>query len=362
MRRTAPGIRQTGSGWQAYIRINGEFRSKHFPPDTDLRDMKQWRFEQKARHALNVPEPTESGTLAGDAQTYLQTVKGMTTFADREYRIQQWVKLFGHRPRSSITSVEIRKALETWKASGLSHGSLNLRRTALMHLYTVLDGKSAPNQVKDVPPYREIAPPLRLPSLKDAEKAIAKVRPDRTLSKSRARLRVLLWTGWPASTLMRLRHEDVRWKESAALVHGRQKGSGTRAKWLPLLPQAIAALRELAKADGFGKFSTSSLHSSLHRGCDAAKVDRFRPYDLRHLFLTRAAAITKDDRAVAELAMHADIRQTRRYTEQSVNPRLRTALATIATSGAVSPVRKRPQPSRATRGKSRQTRKKVGGR
>jgi len=67
----------------------------------------------------------------------------------------------------------------------------------------------------------------------------------------------------------------------------------------------------------------------LRLACQRAKVPVFTPYALRHLFLTTVALATKDDRVVAELAQHADIRMTRRYTQASVDPRLTAGLKLV---------------------------------
>jgi integrase len=327
------GIRRTSSGWQVFARVRGEFRSKHYPPDTPLATLKLRREELRARAVLHEPEPTDGSTFGDDCALYLQAVKGMPTYEDRAYRIEQWRQALGaERSRASITSVEIRQYLELWHTRAdrpLAPGSLNLRRTALMHLWTVLDGKSAPNPVRDVPRYREEPPPLRLPTLAQADRAIAAVPGVGRKGRTRVRLRVLLWTGWPAAQLMRLTSADVHWRQRTVTLTARRKGKGTRTRTLPLLPQALAALRELRAIGGWGAFSTSSMHSMLARACKSARVPTFHPYALRHLFLTRLAVTSRDDRVVAELGMHADIRQARRYTEQSVDPRIRAALEAV---------------------------------
>lgn len=325
------GIRRTAFGWQVYLHHHDRFLSKHFPADTPLETLRDWRKDQQARIRLKLPLAPEVDSFAADCQAYLSAVQGMTTFSDRKYRIEQWREALGpDRVRAEIRPAEMRQVLETWKAEGLSAGSLNLRRTALMHLYTVLDGKAAPNPVRDVPRYRELLRPLQLPTVAEAEKAIAAVRADKTRAKTRARLRVLLWTGLPPAQMMRLTKADVDLPHARVFVHGRQKGRGSRARWLPLLPKAVEAFKEFARVKAWGVCSTSSMHSSLHAGCDRAGVPRFRVYDLRHLFLTLIASIAKDDRVVAELAMHSDLRQTRRYTEQSVDPRVAAALTRVA--------------------------------
>lgn len=318
------GIRQDAYGYRVFVRVNGTLRSKRFPPDTDLVDLRRWRDERTARRTYQIADPAAEGrSLADDCRRYLTAVSGMPTYRDRKYRIELWRKALGPgRDRADITAAQIRTVLETWRRAGKSAGTLNLRRTALMHLYTVLDGKSARNPVRDVPPYRETPPALRLPTLRQVEKVIRQM----PMSATRCRVQVLLWTGWPPAQLMRLTPADISWSKREARLPARQKGRGAPARRLPLLPKAVTALKRLQRLDGFGPFSTHSLRHSLHTACDKADVPRFRPYDLRHLFLTRVALAVKDDRVVAEFAQHADVRMTRRYTEQSVSPRLKEAL------------------------------------
>lgn len=326
--RPARGIRRTVSGWQVYVRVNGEYRSKRFPADTDLIDLKTHRDRMKARGWLHQPEPNETpGSFAADCATYLELVQGMTTYKDRAYRIRQWRDALGPQTaRGDITSVVIRQTLEKWRVTGLSPASLNLRRTALLHLYTVLDGKSGKNPVKDVPPYREVPKRLELPTLKDAKKVIGRMQKG---SPIRARCLVLLWTGWPPSLLMRITPADLDLKHGKARVPARRKGKGVPARTLPLLPQAVQALKELHKADAFGPFDVHNLRHRLQKACRREHVKPFTPYSLRHLFLSTVALATKDDRVVAELAMHADIRMTRRYTESTVDPRLTEGLKAV---------------------------------
>lgn len=328
------GIRRTPTGWQVFIRIAGRFCSKRFNLDTPIETMILWRKQRAARAVLKLDEPVEGPTFAEDVTLYLQAVQGMTSISDRTYHMNQWVAALGrHQPRQAITALWIRQQLESWrvrKPSPLSAGSLNRRRTALMHFWTVTEGRAAINPVRDVPKYREIVPPLRLPTLAEAEKAITAVGHRWKLCKGRDRLRVLLWTGWPAAQLKQIIEADLKLDEQRAWVHGRCKGKGSRARWLPLLPQAVEALRRFSAVNAFGSFSNSSLHSALHRGCELAGVPKFRTYDLRHLFAVLVATSVKDDRIVSELLMHSNLEQVRRYTENSVDPRLTAALEKVA--------------------------------
>lgn len=332
------GIRRTVSGWQVYVRVRGEFRSKHFPPDADLVDMRQWRDDQKQRAALRPKTPTP-GTLAADVAAYLKARATMRSIKDRTLHLEQWRDALGpHRTRASVTPLDVRRVLEDWKAAGMSHPSLNRRRTALMSFYTVTDPEGA-NPARLVPRLREAVTPLRLPSRDTILKVIARIGTDKNRKsaapvlkgrKTRARLLVLAWTGWPAAQLMRLKRQDVHWREKTALLRGRRKGSGSRDVILPLLPKAISALRDLDRVDGWGAFSTSALHKSVTRACKALGLPPFNPYKLRHRFLSDIASLTKDDRVVAELGMHTSPAQTRRYTEATVDRRLTDALTLAA--------------------------------
>lgn len=332
------GIRLIDGHYRAFVRVGGKLYSKRFPSDTALAIMRHWREAERVRVREGRAADAKARTFQQDCDEYLSLIEHMPTFADRRYRIEQWAAAFPARTRASITALDIRQQLERWRAKGsaaggpLSAGSLNLRRTALMALYTTLDGKGQPNPVKAVPPYREIEQPLTLPTHDEARRAIeavrnkthgAHVRP----SVTQLRLWVLYWTGWPASTLMRVRAQDIDRARQAVVLHARLKGGGTVPRESPVLPEALIALDALAKAGGLGAFSTSSLHGSLRYGCQKAGVRPFRPYALRHLFLTTLAKNSRDERGISELGGHMDPRQTRRYTRHAASDRARAVLA-----------------------------------
>jgi integrase len=337
----APGIRRTPYGWQAYVSVDGEWRSKRFPRDADLDEMLRWRDAEKRRSVWAVrQDKPDKGTLAADATDYLKAVASMPSFVDRKFHIDAWVDTLGKDAnRRDITPMMIRQALEGWRITDqLSNASLNRRRTALMHFYRVVDPMGA-NPVQSVPRYREQIPTWHLPTMAQAARAISFVGSDlhraqwRVGTKTRARLAALLWTGLPASQLMAIEPRDIDWQARTLLVRGRRKGRGTRDRRLPLLPRAVAALRRMVKADALGKFSTSGMHKSLRHACDKAGVPRCGVHDLRHVFGSFVARTVKDDRVVAELLMHTSPNQTRRYTEDSVPARLTDALAMLSGKG-----------------------------
>jgi integrase len=328
MTRSLTGVREDRYGYQAFLKVKGRFISKRFPKDTPLATMREWRVTARARAILNQPE--ERGpSFREDAKDYLKAVQGMPTYRFRADDIARWVTLFGDRPRSSITALEIRTHLERWRVT-YAPSTVNHRRTALSHLWTVLDGKAAPNPVRGVPRYRETprAPRILTPKL------VRKILAQMPKTVTRARLAVMAWTGLPPKQIMRLEPKHIDWNRAIFIVR-RQKGRGLDGRWLPLMPEGWKALREFKRVGAWGEFSTASLRRSFRLA--AQKVEKtldVTPYDLRHAFLTWVAMATKDDRVVAALGLHADERMSRRYTVASVDHRVSLGLDAVASAVA----------------------------
>lgn len=301
--------------------------------------MRRWREDQRVadRHGLEL-DGQAARTLRDEIRDYLAQVQTMPTLRHRRDDLALWQKAFGpERPRKSITAGEIRAQLETWRAAGYAANTVNHRRTALMHLWSVLDGKTAPNPARDVPRYpddSQAAPPRALSAT-----AIALLLHFMRDSLTKARLCLMASTGWPQAQIMKLEPADIQWNV-AVFVRARRKGKGVAGTWLPLLPEAWIALEAFKKAGAWGDFRTSSMRNSLRRA--AAKANAIMlplalhaeladvtPYQLRHSFLTMIAVITKDDRAVQELGQHADLRTSHRYTGASVSPRVAEAMRKV---------------------------------
>jgi len=334
------GIRQDAFGVQAYVYVHGHTRAKRFKLGTPITEVRAWRENQRVGARLGIAVDAKAITFEDDAETYLSLVKAMPTYTDREYRIKQWVDAFAGRTRASLRSSDIRAQLERWRiggrhdGKGLSPASLNTRRTALMHLFTVLDGKSAANPVRDVPPYpEESGDVIRAQPWRVLYRLLARLRKG---SKTRARLRVMLWTGLPHAQIMRVQPTDLDVKGKRLRVSRRRKGKGHPAKWLPLLPPAVTAWQAFAKAGAWGKFSQSAMHSALARAVEDENVwrrkrkrpllPRVRPYDFRHSAGSLFASLTHDERVVQELLLS----RQRRYTEGATDARVERAVREMA--------------------------------
>lgn len=330
------GIHETPFGYRVYARVEGILYSKRFPKDARLTDMKEWRentrvFARAGALARRAAQTPATGFRA-DADRYLAAVKAMPSYQDREHHIEEWADVFGDRPRASITAAEIQTQLHAWRHAGLSASSVNHRRTALGHLYRVLDGPAGTNPVRAVPRFSEPAPePRSLPPA--IVRAILKAMPH---TVTRARLAVIAATGLPHASLRRLRAEDVDLKGQTMLLPARRKGAGTRPQRVPITPQAVVAFRDLARFDGWGPFDQSSMYKSFRRAC--RKVEKARKvslagvnvYSLRHSFGSQVYAATGDIRATQVLLGHSTPTLTARYALGAVDARLQAAIRALS--------------------------------
>jgi integrase len=335
-------LRQTGSGWQKYCRVAGRFCQEHTPERPSVLDVRNW---VRAQHMSDEPpKPTSRGNVfQRDVATYLDSVTDMPTYSDREFHMLWWAAIFKGRKRNTITPLEIKTALAKLRETH-SPSSCNKRRTALMSFYTAMNGRSGYNPVRDVPKYQEDEEP-RDQRMWTAYRILALMRP----SQTRARLRVILWTGWPHAQLKRLKPAHLDLAHARAFVTPRRKGKGRKGVWLPLLPGAVIALRDFVKWDCFTPFdekrqclvpfSNSAMHSSFARAVAKFNAHRARfghppidahPYDLRHSFGTMFAERTEDERALQEAMMHSRAEQSRRYTQRATERRVATAFAQVA--------------------------------
>jgi site-specific recombinase XerD len=330
-------VYQDASGLAARVNVGTETRERRFPLGTAREKIKRWQDQTKAELRKRQADRPTRGTLAADAAIYLRAVAGMAGIVERTRHIDDWLAVLGHRDRDRITPVEIRQALEDWRVERrYSASSLNHRRTALQHLFSVLDGKGSANPVRSVPRYREpdaVARGLDWPTVR----AILREMPP---SVTRLRIAIMATTGLPHSTLGRLTATDVDVSGRTFARPDRRKGAGTKSALMPLSRRAAWYFRLLGRANGWGPFSRRSLYESFRRGCRHAEMaaaergelldlSRARPYDVRHGFASAVLAATGNLQTTKELLGHASLVTTLRYTRSAVPPALIAATAAV---------------------------------
>lgn len=331
--KVSKGIYSDRWGFAAKVQVGARQVERRFPPDTKLTTIKAWRDETRVelRKVRDVPV---QGAFSADVTRHLATLTHLPTYAERTHILNLWVSEFGDRLRGTITTTEIDTVLSRWLSDGLAASTVKHRRSALLYLWNRLDGEDSRNPVRAALVPQEPKPEARALSYAQIE-AILAAMPDTGRreaglrvtagSKTKARLRVMAYTGLPQSSLMRLQPQDVNFTKREITIRPRRKGQGTNTIVVPLTAPGVKALRAFAKLDAWGTFSTSSMYASFQRACEHVGVTA-RPYDLRHSFGTTIYETSGDIRATQLMLAHASSTTTARYTLGAEAKRLRTVV------------------------------------
>lgn len=324
-RKLAPDIYTTPSGFRAFVRVapgRGGLKSLRFGRTATLTEMKQWREATRVAHRGKPNTPVVRGTLAADIQRYLPLVATMPSIDDRTRDLGEWVRVLGMRSRQQLTRDDYRLQLQEWKLRGkagqpLAASTVNHRRTAMMHVYTILDGKAAPNPLREIPPFREPPAEPRDMGLKIARAILAAM----PRSKTRARVKVLAWTGLRGnSELGKMKPEYVNLAQQECWVPTGKKG---KPRLVVLNAAGVAAWREFVAVKAWGHYSRASLRNSFRRAVkkvnDAREKDGLSPlphtrvYDLRHTIATAMRRAGADLADIQAHLGHTSPRMTQRY-------------------------------------------------
>lgn len=365
-------------------------------------DAKRWQRRRLAEIADEkrkaAPKPARTGSLKADIPAFLAQLPESPRKKALDALLDIWARTpLGRAHRADITKAHVREQLATWGSSGgrtgagYSASEINKRLAALRQLYRALDGDDGPTagirklrepepeprgvpfevalEILDAMPTRRRE---RVLSSNDAKaifeqasvphsnkSAIARAygisetmvrkiakRPDQLetwdeAAKAVIRLRVILFTGFPHAQVMKIKPEHIDWTGGTILTTPRRKGAGAKPRRLPLLPEAIDALKDFDVAGCYGTFATSPVRRAWVRARDAvaagitdpqvkALIATLRPYDLRHSFGTEVYRQSGDERATGELLLHAPgSKLTARYTLAAVSETAQRAISAV---------------------------------
>jgi site-specific recombinase XerD len=338
-------------------------RERRFPKSTSLPALRIERaalvtalrdeLRRDADRQVAPVDATAPASLAADVDRYLELVPCGPGRDDAAMLLAHWVRALGARPRHSLTAEDVRRVLVAWRDAGAAAGTVNKRRTALMSLYSALDGRSAANPVRDVPKLPDVEHVRDVPGAAVAAilAELHEHRDDGEPCRSTAHLRVIATTGWPNKIVGQLRPEDLHLtgRRPFAVVSPRRKGAGHAGRAVPLTPDAVDALRRFVRANAFGPVSRNSIRIVFLRAVARAKAtwaaarrgpwpvsDQVSPYWLRHAFGSRTLNATGGDlKGTAELMLHSDTRTTERYVRSTVTARAQSARDAVARLGTV---------------------------
>jgi len=326
------GIYPHGAGWRAVVSRGRSLPllTRHFPADTPLRAMQDWRRDEQAKARLARKRRPLSGTFAVEAKRYLSLVVGLPTIDDRRREVAHWIAAFGDRRRETLTAGEIRAQRDRWTTAPrsatdrrpVSAGTINKRLRALSNLYAVLDGPRAPNPARDVDELREPVAEARAVDYAVIARII-KAMPDRgrprkghappDVSATKLRVACLAYCQITPKQLKALTPSDLDLAAGLVRLPARAKGRGADAVWVPLLPKAVGAFRAFDAANLYGPFSQHSLRKSWSRAAQKAGAPGVRPYDLRHTYGTLVYRATHSREAVQQLLQHGSWETSARY-------------------------------------------------
>jgi integrase len=316
--RKEVGVRRKRDGYQVFARVNGTFRSVVMPLTSTPAERSIARERLIDQHGGS-HEGAVRGSLRADVDRFLEKpeINGLDTVHSYRRYLDLWVTaLGGNRPRHQITRDEIESVLQQWLKT-CAPATVYHRRTPLGRLWTVLDGKDAPNPVhgttvpdhyrpaeKSIPYDTVVAILAAMPT----ERAIR--RGIRTPSMARLVAVTIAATGIPAAELLKLRRHDLDAKRRTIRMPWREKGAGAPAHLRELDEPGVAALAALFAAgiDGRVAFSSAAVTHSFKRA--ARRVcgpdTPVSLYWLRHTFGTDLYRLRGDLETVRRLLGHAE--------------------------------------------------------
>jgi integrase len=326
------GVREDKYGFRAYVKVGSIQREKRFPPGTAAKDMQDWRRRTWAELDLTREQSSPAGSLAHTIDRYEKLVASMTTFEERKRHLTLWADALGrHLPFAQITPERIREVLQQWRQVH-SGATCNKRRTALMHLFTVINGKGGRNPVRDVPRFT-VADPL--PRGRDPHEIDAALRA-RVKSRMRATCRVLLWTGMRPAELARAEPDDFSAQHKTVIV---RTAKGGRTRVVPLTQQAVSAWKEFDNVDGWGRVPSAA---PMNRWLKKVTGKNLRVYDLRHSYGTALARSATRLDVIGALMGQSTLELTRRYTLAAVTPDALSATGRLGRRLAVNAGSRKP--------------------
>lgn len=345
MPRPLKDIRRKGKGWQAYVRVNGRLRTKQFAIDHPREKMRAWITLQKkdsTRHR-------SADSLAADVATFLAKpeIAAQPYVHQTAYALALWMDALDRsRPRCTITRDEIEAVLQRWLKK-YAEPTVYHRRSALLSLFTVLDGAGAANPVKETTCPRSWIPADHSVPFQTLA-AIVEAMPDwcypkkgiKQLSAAKIVGRVVVDVGIRPADLLKVRKADIRWVEAAFRWPASSKGKGVSARIVPLTPAGLAAFRAFDAANLYGAFSPAAVSHSFKRGARQIDGDEtaIHLYSGRHTLGADLYRETRDLATVGRMLNHAPgSRATAQYAQGANADVDRAAAAALTIARQVQP-------------------------
>lgn len=322
-RRTiARGIYHDSGGYEIRVVVGGTPYSARLPTDATLNELKRKRTQLETRGRTETPR-LERGTLASDAIRYINMVKHLESWKDREAHLRAWTILYGDVRRHRLSSADVLHARIGWLAKKLAPKTINHRVDTLRNLYRRLDGKHAWTPCDDIEPLHVPKTPIQRISndlILTVDRNLQLMEADPSAppwnGKTRARFRVYVSTGKRPCEIMRAQPGDVN-LEARVWVPRDAKGGFCPGVYLN--DDMLQAWKLFIAEQAWGRYSTGAFAVTLR---SAGWPKGVRPYQVRHNTWITASERGVDLADIAVGAGHKDPRMTRRAYVPVLNSRL----------------------------------------
>lgn len=285
-RRTlAPGIYEDQYGRE--IRwVEGRTRSKRFPLDAPLEDLKAYRARM-VRQAGDRRKATAGGSFVRDLARWLRTRKTKPCYGSDRSHLKPWAKLFRRGSRFAIERADVQQAIHEWAALRKADGTpkyspreLRHRLKLLQQVFRWLDpGQPTPCDGVKLPKVstrkpRPVADAMvrRMALALREQERLGRLRN----AKTRARYLMLMLTGVRPAQLKRAKLADVDADLGIWYVEPAKGDDGTVVVFNADMRKAWDLF---VGAGAFGAYDSSSFAKTLQRNGWPKGV---RPYNLRH--------------------------------------------------------------------------------
>jgi len=303
--RTPTGFQRRGDKWRLVVRVGGKLRVSPWgrqPPH----ELKAWRELQIGKYGTR-------RRLAGSLRAEVERFLAKPEIAAQKYvgqiraYLELWIAALGEdTPRSSITTDAIEAVIQGWLKL-FAEPTVYHRRSALLQLFTVLDGAGAANPVKDTTcpkswiPVDQSVPYATLRAIVDAMPTWRYVKKGiRQLSAAKLACGVIIAVGLRAVDLLKVKPRHFRIGADGRrefLWPASEKGQGVPAKWTPLSVEGEAGFDAYVAA-GMPRFQPEAISHSFKRA--ARTIDG--PDTPIHLYSMRHSVGADTYRAKGDLA------------------------------------------------------------
>ena len=323
-------IVKTGGKWRAQVRRRGISKSATFARKSEAQ---AWAAQIEGSLSLNTGTiaPPRSMTLTMILMEYMRQVSvGRTAQAN----LERIARMIGHVPARDLSALHMQSFIK----DRLSHGASGA--TIAGDLSALSSALKWARRVKNIDIAERLAAEARTSltaqriSTRSAERS--RIPSEDELARIYAHLegnprqtipvadiaRFAAVSAMRLSEIVGLRVEDVRWNEGAALIRERKHPTrkSRNDQTIPIVAEGIEMMRKAAQGRAQGLLwphNAQSVSAAWRRACDAVGVEDLHFHDLRHLALTKLAAMGLSAPLLRTVSGHHDLKSLSRYLNLS---------------------------------------------